>query len=64
MPSIAISANPDQLAVSDADKAEMQAVRLKRRIFELISKVRTVISCQHFDHGCNFGVHLSSFRGC
>lgn len=42
MPSIAISANPDQLAVSDADKAEMKAVRLKRRIFELISKVRTL----------------------
>lgn len=40
MPTIAVSARPEQMAVSDADKAEMKAVRLKRRIFELISNVR------------------------
>jgi hypothetical protein len=40
MPSIAISARPEQMAVSEADMAEMKAVRLKRRIVELISKVR------------------------
>lgn len=39
MPSIAVTANPDQMAVSEADRAEMKAVRLKRRIFELISNV-------------------------
>lgn len=39
MPSVAVHAQPEQLAVSDADKAEMKAVRLKRRIFELISNV-------------------------
>lgn len=39
MPTIAVHAAADQLAVSEADKAEMKAVRLKRRIFELISNV-------------------------
>lgn len=37
MPSIAVHAAADQLAVSEADKTEMKAVRLKRRVFELIS---------------------------
>lgn len=41
MPTIAVKAQPEQLAVSDSDKAEMKAVRLKRRIFELISSVST-----------------------
>jgi adrenodoxin-NADP+ reductase len=39
MPNIAINASPEQLAVSEADQAAMKAVRLKRRIFELISNV-------------------------
>jgi hypothetical protein len=39
MPSIAVHAQPSQLAVSEADQAQMKAVRLKRRIFELISNV-------------------------
>lgn len=39
MPSIAVRAAAEQMAVSDADKAEMKAVRLKRRVFELISTV-------------------------
>ncbi|KAF6253362.1 hypothetical protein COO60DRAFT_1273754 [Scenedesmus sp. NREL 46B-D3] len=38
MPSIAVHAQPSQLVVSAADQAQMKAVRLKRRIFELISK--------------------------
>jgi hypothetical protein len=42
MPTIAVHAAADQLAVSEADRAEMKAVRLKRRVFELISNV----SCQ------------------
>eukprot|EP00878_Enallax_costatus_P014682 GHUV01015358.1.p1 GENE.GHUV01015358.1~~GHUV01015358.1.p1 ORF type:complete len:463 (+),score=138.55 GHUV01015358.1:726-2114(+) len=37
MPSIAIHAKPSQLAVSESDQAEMKAVRLKRRIYELIA---------------------------
>lgn len=39
MPTIAVHAAADQLAVSEADRAEMKAVRLKRRVFELISNV-------------------------
>lgn len=39
MPNIAINATPEQLAVSEADQAAMKVVRLKRRIFELISNV-------------------------
>jgi hypothetical protein len=41
MPTIAVNAQPEQLAVSDSDKAEMKAVRLKRRVYELISSVST-----------------------
>ncbi|WIA12056.1 hypothetical protein OEZ85_012135 [Tetradesmus obliquus] len=37
MPSIAVHAQPSQLAVSEADQAQMKATRLKRRIYELIS---------------------------
>jgi hypothetical protein len=54
MPTITISANPDQLAVSDADKAEMKAVRLKRRIFELISKVSSLHQLAAFKYGSSF----------
>ncbi|GIL67445.1 hypothetical protein Vafri_20832 [Volvox africanus] len=32
------TATPDQLTVSEADSAEMKATRLKRRVFELVSK--------------------------
>ncbi|GIL84169.1 hypothetical protein Vretimale_15819 [Volvox reticuliferus] len=32
------TAAPDQLTVSEADSAEMKATRLKRRVFELVSK--------------------------
>lgn len=39
MPSIAVHAQPSQLAVSEADQAQMKATRLKRRIYELISNV-------------------------
>jgi hypothetical protein len=35
-----VHAQPSQLAVSEADQAQMKAIRLKRRIFELISNVR------------------------
>lgn len=41
MPSIRVHAPPGQMAVSEADRAAMKAVRLKRRIFELID----VVSC-------------------
>jgi adrenodoxin-NADP+ reductase len=39
MPSIRVHAPPGQMTVSDADRAEMKAVRLKRRIYELIDAV-------------------------
>lgn len=39
MPSIAVHAMSSQLTISESDQAEMKAVRLKRRIYELISNV-------------------------
>eukprot|EP00775_Hariotina_reticulata_P013005 gene13005-13134_t len=37
LPDIAVHVQPSQLVISEADQAEMKAVRLKRRIYELIS---------------------------
>lgn len=52
MPTIAINAAPEQMTVSDSDQAEMKAVRLKRRIYELISSVsRLSVSCG-WEHEC------------
>jgi hypothetical protein len=47
MPSIAVHAQPSQLVVSEADQAQMKAVRLKRRIFELISNVSNSSALAH-----------------
>lgn len=38
--SIAIHAAPEQMVVSDEDQAAMKAVRMKRRIYDIISQVR------------------------
>lgn len=43
-PDIAVHVQPPQLEISDADQAEMKAVRLKRRIYELISNVSSTRS--------------------
>lgn len=39
LPGLQVHAAPEQLAVSDADVAEMKAVRLRRRVHEIMSKV-------------------------
>jgi hypothetical protein len=39
LPNIGVHAAPGQLAVSEQDKAEMKATRMKRRIFDLVSTV-------------------------
>jgi adrenodoxin-NADP+ reductase len=41
-PSIAVHASSSQMAVSEQDAAEMRRTRMKRRIFDIISKVLTV----------------------
>lgn len=39
MPRVAVHADPSQLVVSADDQAEMKAVRLKRRVYELVVNV-------------------------
>lgn len=47
MPTIAVHAQPSQLAVSEADQAEMKKVRLKRRIYELMCQVSYRCTCTY-----------------
>jgi hypothetical protein len=54
MPSIAVHAQSSQLVVSEADQAQMKAVRLKRRIFELISNVSDSCALAHFAGNVRF----------
>ena len=55
-PSIAVHAAPDQMAVSAEDVAAMKAVRLKRRIHEIITKV---CECGESNEGCEWCPHAA-----